>query len=488
MLDASPADAGQLFASCRFVLVICLLGTAVGHRPNNEDETPGYRLQPSEWSPRDTAAVAIIGDSPGMSLVQDDGTSWHEQIEKGSLEDGLGYKWSRCAGEGQHCSCSSGIIRYGIKDRWLATHPDDTNFSHGAVCNNALFGGLDPAAGRSKECYCQEASTQSQTKLPGVAVVMLSREPADVKTWLQYHLHHAGVNHVFMTVEDTPQFQKTWGTVPKPDRDRVTLKLPSLDSHSGDRRPWNNYTTLQTRQREAMADAKRASKEMGIEWLFHIDDDELLYVPTHRPVGEIFASSVPKDTSQVFVTNKEAIYNSADVAGDHCFTDTSMINMNPYTFVSYANGKSAVRASDENARPAGPHNWNAQRHFDKNSNSWTSKLPSMKVESKAFGPPLWLLHFESCPYSRWKSKYWELGNTSPEEIKKIPFPFYKQSIQRMQSCRGDASALETRAVTKECSESGLQDLWSSWKTLSNTRIKAEDLMPVNIPWRAIKGE
>lgn len=233
-----------------------------------------------------------------------------------------------------------------------------------------------------------------------------------------------------------------------------------------------------------MAEAKSASKDMGLEWLLHIDDDELLYVPTHRPVGEVFASSVPKDASQVLLTNKEAIYNSADVTGEQCFTDTSMINMNPYTFVSYANGKAAVRVSDENAKPAGPHNLNSARHLDAKSHTWTSELHSVRLNSEAFGPPLWLLHFESCPYSRWKSKYWELGNTSPEEIQKIPFPFYKQSIKRMQSCRGSDSALQT----EDCSESGLQDLWSRWKTISNQGIKSEDLMPVNIPWHQIKGE
>merc|ERR1719272_588452 len=111
--------------------------------------------------------------------------------------------------------------------------------------------------------------------------------------------------------------------------------------------------------------------------------------------------------------------------------------MNPFSFVSYANGKAAVRVSDESAVPAGPHNWHSTRHVDGKS---TSELPGLHLESKAFGPPLWLLHFESCPYSRWKSKYWELGNTSPEEIQKIPFPFYKQSIKRMQSCRGSGSA------------------------------------------------
>merc|ERR1719201_1002442 len=103
-----------------------------------------------------------------------------------------------------------------------------------------------------------------------------------------------------------------------------------------------------------MSSAKTEAKRMGIDWLVHIDDDELLYAPMHRPVGDILAA-MPAYYSQAHIPNAEAVYKSSDVT--ECFVETSEVNMNVFSFVSYANGKSAVRVSDDDAIPAGPHLW-----------------------------------------------------------------------------------------------------------------------------------
>jgi len=286
------------------------------------------------------------------------------------------------------------------------------------------------------------------------------------------------VRHVFIDVEDSPQFDEVWQTLSKADQDRVTVWRAGPTGSNGDARPADDYTTLQNRQLAAMRQAKAKSKELGVDWLIHIDDDELLYAPLHRPIGEILAS-VPQGFNQAYIPNVEAIYKSAEV--NSCFTETNRVNMNRYTFVSYANGKAAVRVSDDDAVPAGPHQWRTSQGVE---------VSSIHLDAETFGSPLWLVHFESCPFSRWEDKYYELGNTSPEKVKGIPFKFYKESITRMQQCRNRKEAGESflERDEEECSQSSLKALWRRWKTIENPKIREQDLMPITIPWDKIKAQ
>merc|ERR1712224_926502 len=117
------------------------------------------------------------------------------------------------------------------------------------------------------------------------------------------------------------------------------------------------------------------------------------------------------------------VYRDAKVK--NCFAETNEVNTNPYAFVSYANGKSAVRVgqADDDLVPAGPHQWKSSTNLHVNS---------VHLDRQPFGAPLFVVHFESCPFTRWEDKFWELGNTSPDKISGIPFPFYRDSITRFQ--------------------------------------------------------
>ena len=42
-----------------------------------------------------------------------------------------------------------------------------------------------------------------------------------------------------------------------------------------------------------------------------------------------------------------------------------------------------------------------------------------------------VLHFDSCIYSQWFTKFNLLKDTNEEKMKKIPFPFYKNSIRKL---------------------------------------------------------
>merc|ERR1719253_23556 len=193
---------------------------------------------------------------------------------------------------------------------------------------------------------------------------------------------------------------------------------------------------------------------------------------------------MPNEVEQAYIPNVEAVYPSVDVKS--CFAETTEVNMNRYVFASYANGKAAVRLdgpSAEYIQPAGPHLWREVDGYEPQS---------LHLDEEAFGSPLFVVHFESCPFTRWEDKFWELGNTDAAKIHRIPFQFYRDSIERMQHCaatlsatRRAASGTASTVASGECSEQELKKLWSQWKTEANPKLARRDLMPIQIPWRQI---
>jgi len=302
-------------------------------------------------------------------------------------------------------------------------------------------------------------------------VVMVSRRPPDVRTWLRYHLEYAGVEHVFMQLEDTPHFQETFASLPPALQQRVT-RWDGSTSPGGDQRPFDDYKSLQDRQIAVMMHARAEAKKMGLDWLVHIDDDELLYTPSHRKVGDVLAN-LPAAYEQAFVPNVEAVYKSPEVKS--CFVEAKEANLNVFTFVSYANGKSAVRVNaPEDVVPAGPHFWHKASGED---------ISGMHLDKEPFGAPLMVLHYESCPFQRWKDKFWELSNTAEDRINAIPFAFYKDSIRTSRKCHDAAPTLRK----SRCSDEALKAKWAHYKTEANPALRPEDLYPIDIPWAKILG-
>lgn len=417
----------------------------------------------------------------------------------------LGETWSYCAAEGGICTCDSGAVRFGASGRWAFSTLAERGRDKGPTpltCAAESFG-EDPAEDVAKTCWCLRGEGEGegggevgggsgrQVARGRVAVVMLSRHPPDLGAWLRYHLGYMEVDHLFLQVEDTPELAEGstfWLALPADYQQRVTVwrVLPPAALVTTDARPTDDYDTLQARQMQAMRRAMESSRSLGMDWLIHIDDDELLHAPRHRPIGELLAA-VGDNYDQVYIPNVEAVYESAAVK--NCFAETTRLNMNRYKFASYANGKAAARVTAPtedrgiggDLQPWGPHQWRL---------SSGDQPLSMHMEAESFGPPLMVVHFESCPFSRWADKFFELGHTSSAKIDKIPFPFYRESIRTMQRCEtgGASSWLQNTThflATAECSEAKLERLWSSWKTVANSNLAKEDLMPLHIPWGRI---
>lgn len=141
-----------------------------------------------------------------------------------------------------------------------------------------------------------------------------------------------------------------------------------------------------------MEQAIQLARRDGVEWLLHIDTDELVHPAgtRHFSLQEVLAT-VPGSVDVVIFPNHESLPERIDVtdpfvevtlfkrnyqhiASDVYFKNYAAIaHSNPNYFITYANGKSAARIQD-GLRPNGAHRWNS---YEKRIREWTSESASV---------------------------------------------------------------------------------------------------------------
>ena len=100
---------------------------------------------------------------------------------------------------------------------------------------------------------------------PKIGIVLVTKNPEDfgIYGW-QYHLRQ-GISHFFVFANDTPNIS----TITDKYKPHVTLEHVEIKKK-------NVYETLQDLQRRCINKAIKQAK--GLDYLFHIDDDELIFV------------------------------------------------------------------------------------------------------------------------------------------------------------------------------------------------------------------
>ena len=290
------------------------------------------------------------------------------------------------------------------------------------------------------------------------AVVTMTRMPYRFEEWLSYY-RALGTDHLFIAVEESPEVESLLAEAPWCDMVTTSRSKPEQ----------NPYETVITRQERVMAWALGECESRGIPWLFHLDDDELLHFG--RPWEETVAQ-VPPDATCLVVRNVEGVPDN-----DHSdFTTISRFavgNETGWPMLAYINGKAAGRvgACSEMgphrftgaARPTAPPALPAPPCLPRPprpphpppSPAPACREPALRrtathlvacpsalatgVEWEAPLEAACVLHFESCPYSRWEEKFthYAATTTSNKNLKAIPFDFYVDSIK---CCRQHAQA------------------------------------------------
>jgi hypothetical protein len=226
----------------------------------------------------------------------------------------------------------------------------------------------------------------------GIAIIM--RKPTDVNLWFEHH-RNAGISRFYVRLEDSPA---------------VAAYLRTLEDvyfEEGESDTENNYTTFQTRQREFVNKMLPKALADGMEWLFHIDVDELLEGDVLKTLGDI-----PKDMLIGKLKNAEAVYAEGEPT---CFSAKKFIRCDkggPCT--AYVNGKGVGRVTD-GVTLGGPHDFVYKGKVDP---AVTYQIPF---------DDLHVLHYDSCTLGTWLEKFSHMSKKA--KLDDIVFPYYKKSIE-----------------------------------------------------------
>nr|XP_009785409.1 PREDICTED: uncharacterized protein LOC104233677 isoform X1 [Nicotiana sylvestris]XP_016450599.1 PREDICTED: glycosyltransferase-like At2g41451 isoform X1 [Nicotiana tabacum] len=203
--------------------------------------------------------------------------------------------------------------------------------------------------------------------------------------WLFYH-KVIGVTNFFLFVEGkaaSPNVSKVLESI---QGVRVIYRTRELEDVQAKSRIWNetwlagffyqpcNYE-LFVKQTLNMEMAIVMAREAGVDWIIHLDTDELLHpAGTSEYSLRRLLADLPEDVDMVVFPNYESSVERDDVKEpfsevsmfkknyDHLPKETYFGNYkeatrgNPNYFLTYGNGKSAARVQDH-LRPNGAHRW-----------------------------------------------------------------------------------------------------------------------------------
>ncbi|CAN6992284.1 unnamed protein product [Brassica rapa subsp. trilocularis] len=203
--------------------------------------------------------------------------------------------------------------------------------------------------------------------------------------WMFYH-KVLGVSTFFLFVEGkaaTPSISKVLESIPGV---KVIYRTKDLEEKQAKSRIWNetwlssffykpcNYE-LFVKQSLNMEMAIVMARDAGMDWILHLDTDELIYPAGAREYSlRRLLLDVPPNVDMVIFPNYESSVERDDIKDP--FTEVSMFKKNydhlpkdtyfgmykeatrnnPNYFLTYGNGKSVARVQDH-LRPNGAHRW-----------------------------------------------------------------------------------------------------------------------------------
>jgi len=162
---------------------------------------------------------------------------------------------------------------------------------------------------------------------PKVCIVSLVKDPHQFQTWID---HHKTIDKFYIFMDDDTEELAAWDPrliLVRNWKDRLGFKWDDAKDEPANRNE---------KQRLAFEEAQRMAMADGIQYIIHIDSDELLYGP---PPAEVF-SKYPE--AHVFhMKNEELAPDRMDYV--NCFEEGRQFHTDPHRFIAYGNGKGAGR-------------------------------------------------------------------------------------------------------------------------------------------------
>uniref|UniRef100_A0A452XHZ2 Glycosyltransferase family 92 protein n=1 Tax=Aegilops tauschii subsp. strangulata TaxID=200361 RepID=A0A452XHZ2_AEGTS len=226
---------------------------------------------------------------------------------------------------------------------------------------------------------------QSHLRPPVCVQTSTSAGLDQILPWLYYH-KVVGVAHFLLFVEGKAAKPSVAGVLESIPGVKVVYRTKELEEQQARSRIWDetwlsgffykpcNYE-LFVKQSLNMEMAIVMARESGMDWIMHLDTDELLYPggASEYSIRRLLAD-VPEDVDMVIFPNYESSVERDDIKDpfsevsmfkknyDHLPKDTyfgmykEATRGNPNYFITYGNGKSAARIQDH-LRPNGAHRW-----------------------------------------------------------------------------------------------------------------------------------
>jgi hypothetical protein len=235
-----------------------------------------------------------------------------------------------------------------------------------------------------------------------IAIVSMMRRPKDIDDWLEYH-RAMGISRFYIRLEDSEELEEYLN-----GQKDISLEIGKSTGK-------DEYKEIQTRQCVMVDNALRKARDDNMDWLIHIDSDELL----DGDIDEF--STLSEKTRTIVMNNKEAVYSDIPREDDKCFKAAKFRDCSEYDAgcVSYVNGKSGGRVAPD-VKCFGPH-----------------RFTSSRVDAEEQVLKMNILHFESCDFNIYKQKFKHVAKDPKSDI---PFPYYNDSVAASKT--DDDKALE----------------------------------------------
>lgn len=274
-----------------------------------------------------------------------------------------------------------------------------------------------------------------------IGIISSQKNPQDFKTWLRFHTD-VGIESFYISIEETPELGPAMVEYARElslqSGKRVEVHFE--DAPPVDRSTEDNFTDILSRQQERVNRMLVRARNDGVEWVFHVDDDELAYPGTTKTISTWadVLDAVPKTCASIHLQNWEGFSPASPVSS--WGTDPGVRYLPracAHHFAAYANGKSASRTV-EGQFAHGVH------HFRGGKECELPESSGVVLHHEALA-----MHPNDLPPQRWVEKNLLRAK---DDMSKIPFVATHDAVKAVQS--GDAELMEKtwtryRSVTGE---------------------------------------
>lgn len=260
-----------------------------------------------------------------------------------------------------------------------------------------------------------------------VAIVSLVKEPHNIQTWVDHHKNRMNVDQFYIFADDDSE-----------DLGISDPKVQVVKNWKGRLGyQWDNSvdepTNRNEKQRLAFNEAQRMAQQDGIQYLVHIDSDELLW---GQDPATVF-SRYPGSTS-FHMKNEELAPDRMDYT--NCFVEGKKFHSDPARFTAYGNGKAAGMV--------GQCQWHGP-HYLKGQNTKELSEDELRV-----------LHYPSCNITETLKRARQYGNFKDDSAGWSEH--HKETRDALATCDADCEARAREVFTKRMAT-------SSYKTIDITQ-------------------